>query len=98
MPPGAHSVGQALGAQGVEQNGKKHPGPSYTKSGWHLGWRDVCTRTGIPAQIAAWHEALAVIPATDTDRREMLTWTIRRAERRMAALDARLANTRGSIL
>jgi hypothetical protein len=50
-------------------------------------------RAEIPAQIAAWHETLAATPAADTTRREALTWKIRRAERRLAELDARLEAT-----
>ena len=58
------------------------PRPRTEREAWEQ------ERAEIPAQIAAWHEMLAAIPATDPDRREMLTWTIRRAERRLAALDA----------
>jgi hypothetical protein len=50
-------------------------------------------RAEIPEQIAAWHETLAATPAADTTRREALTWKIRRAERRLAELDARLEAT-----
>jgi hypothetical protein len=51
-------------------------------------WED--ERAEIPAQIAAFQRALAATPAADTEGRERLTWNIRRAEQRMAELDARL--------
>jgi hypothetical protein len=44
----------------------------------------------LPAQIAELHEALAATPPADKDRREALTWKIRRAEKRLAELAARL--------
>ena len=52
-------------------------------------WKE--ERAEIPAQIAALQRDLAATPATHPERREGLTWKIRRVEQRMAALDARLA-------
>jgi hypothetical protein len=52
-------------------------------------WKE--ERAEIPAQIAALQRELEATPATHAERREGLTWKIRRAERRMAELDARLA-------
>ena len=52
-------------------------------------WADECGE--IPAQIAALQRDLDATPATHPERREGLTWKIRRVEQRMAALDARLA-------
>ena len=48
-------------------------------------------RAELPAQIAALQRDLDATPATHTERREGLTWKIRRAEKRIAELDARLA-------
>jgi hypothetical protein len=51
-------------------------------------WED--ERAEIPAQIAAWQRDLAATPADDREGRERLMWLTRRAEQRMAELDARL--------
>jgi hypothetical protein len=48
-------------------------------------------RADIPERIAALQRDLDATPIENTPRRDRLTWTIRRAEKRMAALDARLA-------
>jgi hypothetical protein len=48
-------------------------------------------RVETPALIAALQRELAATPAADTESRERLTWRIRRAEQRLAELDARLA-------
>jgi hypothetical protein len=60
--------------------------PFYEREAWAQ------ERAELPAQIAAWQRDLATTPATDTLARERLTWRIRRAERRLAELDARLAH------
>jgi hypothetical protein len=52
-------------------------------------WKE--ERAEIPAQITALQRELEATPATHPERREALTWKIRRAEQRMAELDARLA-------
>jgi len=44
-------------------------------------------RAELPAQIAALQGDLDATPIENTPRRERLTWTIRRAERRMAELE-----------
>jgi hypothetical protein len=51
-------------------------------------------RAELPAQIAAWQWELDATPMENTPRRERLTWTIRRAQKRLADLDARLGLTR----
>jgi hypothetical protein len=52
-------------------------------------WKE--ERAEIPAQIAALQRDLDATPATHSERCEGLTWKIRRAEQRLAELDARLA-------
>ena len=47
-------------------------------------------RAELPEQIATLHRDLDATPAENTPRRERLTWQIRRTQRRMAELDARL--------
>ena len=47
-------------------------------------------RVETPALIAALQRELAATPVADTESRERLTWRIRRAEKRLAELDARL--------
>jgi hypothetical protein len=51
-------------------------------------------RAGIPAQIAALQRDLDATPIENTPRRDRLTWTIRRARKRMAELDTRLGSLR----
>ena len=48
-------------------------------------------RAELPAQIAALQRDLDAIPAENTARRERLAWNIRRDQKRLAELDARLA-------
>jgi hypothetical protein len=48
-------------------------------------------RAELPAQIAALQRDLDATPIGNTPRRDRLTWTIRRAEKRLTELDARLA-------
>lgn len=48
-------------------------------------------RVETPALIAALQRELAATAAADMESRERLTWRIRRAEQRLAELDARLA-------
>jgi len=45
----------------------------------------------LPAQITAWQRDLDATPAENTARRERLAWNIRRDQKRMAELDARIA-------
>lgn len=47
-------------------------------------------RAELPAQIAAWQRDLDATPLEHTARRERLAWNIRRDEKRMAEVDARL--------
>jgi hypothetical protein len=47
-------------------------------------------RAELPEQIAALQRDLDATPIEHTPRRDRLTWTIRRARRRMAELEARL--------
>lgn len=47
-------------------------------------------RAELPEQIAALQRDLDATPIEHTARRERLEWTIRRAEKRMFELDARL--------
>jgi hypothetical protein len=61
------------------------PRPRSERQAWQQ------ERVEIPALIAALRRELAATPAADTENRERLTWRIRRAEKRMAELDARLA-------
>jgi hypothetical protein len=44
----------------------------------------------LPEQIAAFQRDLNATAIENTPRRDRLTWTIRRAEKRLAELDARL--------
>ncbi len=45
----------------------------------------------LPGRIAAYQRNLAATPAENKTRREMLEWQIRRAQKRMAEIEARLA-------
>ena len=60
---------------------------------WHALERE---RGELPDQIAAYQRELATTPAENKTRREMLEWQIRRDQKRMAEIGARLAgNDRG---
>jgi hypothetical protein len=48
-------------------------------------------REELPAQLAKYQEDLAATPPESRERRERLEWQIRRAEKRVAELKARLA-------
>ena len=48
-------------------------------------------REELPGQVAAYQRDLAATPAEKKTRREMLEWQIRRAQKRMAEVEARLA-------
>jgi len=48
-------------------------------------------REELPAQLAAYRKELDATPITFNERRERLEWQIRRAEKRMADVKARLA-------
>lgn len=48
-------------------------------------------RAELPAQMATWQRDLDATHAENTARRERLAWNIRRDQKRMAELDARLA-------
>ena len=45
----------------------------------------------LPAQLAAYQRELATTPATFKERRERLEWQIKRVQKRMADVKARLA-------
>jgi len=45
----------------------------------------------LPEQIAAYQRELAATPAPDKTRREMREWQVRRAQKRLAEVEARLA-------
>ena len=47
-------------------------------------------REELPAQLAEYQRELAATPSPSNERREWLTWQIRRVEKRMADLTARL--------
>jgi len=47
-------------------------------------------REELPAQLAAYQQELATTPATFKERRERLEWQIRRVQKRMTELEARL--------
>lgn len=51
-------------------------------------WEDAGAE--LPAQITALEHDLDATPIEHTPRRDRLTWTIRRAQNRIAELDARL--------
>jgi hypothetical protein len=53
-------------------------------------------RAELPAQIIARQSELAITPVEHTTRRERITWQIRRAEKRLAEIDARLAMLGGA--
>ena len=48
-------------------------------------------REELPAQLAAYQKELDATPVTFKERRERIEWQIRRVEKRMAELEARLA-------
>jgi hypothetical protein len=48
-------------------------------------------REELPAQLAKYQEELAATPPDSRERRERLEWQIRRAEKRLAEVRARLA-------
>jgi chromosome segregation ATPase len=47
-------------------------------------------RAELPAQLAGYQKELDATPPESKERRERLTWQIRRAEKRMAEVEARL--------
>ena len=47
-------------------------------------------REELPARLAEYQRELAATPSPSTERREWLAWQIRRVEKRMANLTARL--------
>jgi len=51
-------------------------------------------RAELPGQIAAYQRDLAATSAEDKTRREMLDWQIRRGQKRLAEVEARLAGMR----
>jgi len=48
-------------------------------------------RVELPGQLAAYQRELYATPSESKERRERLTWQIRRAQKRMAELEVRLA-------
>ena len=48
-------------------------------------------RTELPGQLAAREAELSATPATSLARRERLTWQLRRVQKRLAEIEARLA-------
>ncbi len=48
-------------------------------------------RAELPGPIAAYQRDLAATPAANKTRREMLEWQIRRDQKRLAEVEARLA-------
>ena len=48
-------------------------------------------RAKLPGQIAAYQQELATTPAENKTRRERLEWQIRRDQKRLAEVEARLA-------
>ncbi len=53
-------------------------------------------RAELPGQIAAYQQDLAATPTEDKTRREMREWQIRRAQKRLAEVGARLAAIRAA--
>ena len=51
-------------------------------------------REELPAQLAKYQEDLAATPPENRERRERLEWQIRRAQKRMAEVEVRLAGVR----
>ncbi len=49
-------------------------------------------RAELPSQIAAYEAELDATPPEHKTRREMLAWQLRRAQKRLAEVEARLAN------
>jgi hypothetical protein len=50
-------------------------------------------REELPAQLAEYQRELVATPNPPAERREWLTWQIRRVEKRMAEIEARLARS-----
>jgi hypothetical protein len=48
------------------------------------------SESGLPAQLAGYQKELDATPPESKERRERLMWQIRRAEKRMAEVEARL--------
>jgi hypothetical protein len=66
------------------------PRPRNERQAWEHELREE-----LPAQLAKYQEELAATPAANQDRRERLEWQIRRVEKRMAELHARLTAAGG---
>ena len=62
------------------------PRPMTDRQAWEHELREE-----LPAQLAAYRKELDATPITFNERRERLEWQIRRAEKRMADVKARLA-------
>jgi len=50
-------------------------------------------RAELPSKLATFQAELTATPAENKVRREMLEWQIRRAQKRMAGVEARLAGS-----
>jgi hypothetical protein len=63
----------------------RHPRPQNERQTWERELREE-----LPAQLAKYQEELAATPPESRERRERLEWQIRRVQKRMAELEARL--------
>jgi hypothetical protein len=62
------------------------PAPTNERKAWEREQREE-----LPAQLAKCQEELATTPLESRERRERIEWQIRRVQKRMADLGARLA-------
>ena len=65
------------------------PRPMTERQAWERELREE-----LPAQLAKYQEDLAATPPENRERRERLEWQIRRAQKRMAEVEVRLAGVR----
>lgn len=63
------------------------PAPTNERQALEREWSE------LPVQIAAYQKELAVTPAENKARRERLEWQIRRDQKRLVEIAARLATT-----
>jgi hypothetical protein len=62
------------------------PAPTNERQAWERELREE-----LPAQLAEYQEELAATPPESRERRERLEWQIRRAQKRLGEVEARLA-------